>query len=285
MQRMLVLSFANHQQGLGGFIMTALTRFAGILTGMTILAVSATTQAKVTDKQFAELAAKVQREADARAVENVMGLRANLYGANRPDQIVELFASKQPDTSFSMNGNVMLVGYDKIKGAFGPDPVRAQRNLEQLAKIYPQTDTKPENQGAGDFRLHSLMSPVIEVAEDGKTAKGFWQTIGPAYLLNNGNPYASMAFEKYAVDFIKEDGQWKIWHLAVFVDSVYRFDKPFGEQVQEKLNPATPAAGGMAAPATPYQEWAPTRAPKQVELPRPYRTFSETFSYGPASTP
>jgi hypothetical protein len=264
--------------------MTIMMRSVCVLTGMAVLALGNSASAVVTDQQFAELAAKVQREADAREVENVMGRRANLYSANRPDLIIELFASKQPDTSFAMNGNVMLVGYDKVKGAFGPDPTRAQRSLEQLKKIYPQLDDKPENQGAGDFRLHALMSPVIEVAGDGKTAKGFWQTIGPAYQINNGDPYAMMSFEKYAVDFIKEDGQWKIWHLQVFIDSSIRFDKPFADQVKEKLNPAAIGPDGMSAGASPYQEWSPIRAPKQIELPKPYKTFSETFSYGPSAT-
>jgi hypothetical protein len=261
--------------------MTIMKRSACALMGIAVLALGSSAQAVVTDKQFAELAAKVQREADAREVANVMGRRANLYSANRPDLIVELFASKQPDVSFAMNGNFMLVGYDKIKSAFGPDPARAQRSLEQLKKIYPQLNDKPENQGAGDFRLHSLMSPVIEVAGDGKTAKGFWQTIGPAYQINNGEPYAMMSFEKYAVDFIKEDGQWKIWHLQVFIDSSYRFDKPFSEQIKDKMNPSAMGPDGMAAGSSPYQEWSPIVAPKQIELPKPYQTFSETFSYGP----
>jgi hypothetical protein len=49
---------------------------------------------------------------------------------------------------------------------------------------------------------HCLTSPVIQVAKDGKTAKAIWFSPGV-----EGNQWA---YGKYAIDFVKEDGQWKI---------------------------------------------------------------------------
>lgn len=215
-----------------------------------------------------ELQRMVQRERDAREVANVMAKRAAWYVMGRGDLYVELFARKQPDVSFSMNGNHILVGYDKVKAAFGKD---------NSAK-------------AGDVRVHALLSPIIEVAEDGQTAKGFWQTSGPGFQVASGNPAAQIAWENYAVDFIKEDGQWKIWHLHNITHYYYDLDKTFAEQVAAASAP--PAQGGMGAGGPPpggaasgpiYRAWTPTTTPNQIPLPQPYRTFSETFSYGPAA--
>lgn len=247
--------------------------------------------AAVSDAEFAALKKRVDRQQDWQDVSNLMGTRANLMVANRGDLVIELF-SKKPDVSFALNGNFIEIGPERIKAAFGKDPQRQQRALEQLAKVYPQLEVKPENQGAGDFRAHSLMSPIIEVADDGQTAKGFWQTIGPALFTganNGGKPYGAMSYEKYAVDFIKEDGKWKIWHLQTFIEFYQDFDKTIAEQVTDAMKPRTANTDPTGAPApnaggTPYPEWTPIRVPKQVPLPVPYKTFSDTFSYGPTTT-
>ncbi|MFT3752536.1 MAG: nuclear transport factor 2 family protein [Paludibacter sp.] len=270
-------------------------RGAGVVwTGLLLSCLCAgTTLAAVSDAEFSALKKRVDRQQDWQAVSNLMGARANLMVANRGDLVIELFAKKQPDVAFALNGQFIEVGHDRIKAAFGKDPQRQQRALEQLAKVYPQLEAKLENQGAGDFRAHALMSPIIEVAEDGQTAQGFWQTIGPAFFSganNGGTPTAALSYEKYAVDFIKEDGQWKIWHLQTFIEFYQEFDKPFADQVKAAMTPRTGDNAGPAgtppanAGGTPYPEWTPVRVPKQVPLPKPYKTFSETYSYGPPTT-
>ncbi|MGC3980437.1 MAG: nuclear transport factor 2 family protein [Steroidobacteraceae bacterium] len=234
----------------------------------------------LSNAELRELQTMVQREKDAREVANIMGLRAAWNAMGQGDKIANLFAKKPADVSFSMNGSHILVGFDKIKSAFGDDATRKQRGLEGMIKLYPQIENKPENFGVGDVRIHSLESPIIEVAEDGQTAKGFWQTSGPALEVARGKPAATIAWENYAVDFIKEDGQWKIWHLHNITLYYYDLDKPFSDQVAATLAPAQ-GPGGQAAPASSYKAWTPTTPPNQIQLPQPYKTFSETFSYGP----
>jgi len=213
---------------------------------------------KLSNKELTQL---VQREKDAREVANVMGRRAAWYVQGRGDLVVEqLFAKNQPDVSFSMNGNHILVGYDKISQAFG-------RNTAGQA---------------GGVRIHSLLSPIIEVAEDGQTAKGFWQTSGPGFTVNDNGAKAEIAWENYAVDFVKEDGEWKIWHLHNITHFYYDLDQTFADQIKPKEDTGRPGPpGGPAAGASQYSAWTPTTATNQIPIPVPYKTFSETFSYGP----
>lgn len=265
------------------FVVRSVLVAAALSTAMLTSTVMAAADKPLSNSELRQLQRDVQREKDAREVANLMGLRAAWNGMGRGDQIVGLFAKKPADVSFSMNGNHILVGYDKIKSAFGDDPARKQRSLEAMIKLYPQIENKPENYGVGDVRVHSLLSPIIEVAEDGQTAKGFWQTSGPGIEVSRGKPSVTIAWENYAVDFIKEDGQWKIWHLHNITLYYYDLNKPFAEQVAATLAPPAPGPGGQAAPASSYKSWSPITPPNQIPLPQPYKTFSETFSYGPSA--
>ena len=50
---------------------------------------------------------------------------------------------------------------------------------------------------------HAMCTPIIEVAKDGQTARGLW--------LFFGYYGGSWGAGQFAMDFIKEDGEWKIW--------------------------------------------------------------------------
>jgi hypothetical protein len=63
-----------------------------------------------------------------------------------------------------------------------------------------------------------LTTPVIQVAGDEKTDKGIWISFGHISGPMGGQMSAMWAYEKYGMDFVKEDGECKIWHLHTFVD-------------------------------------------------------------------
>src|ERR1035438_7351015 len=96
--------------------------------------------------------------------------------------------------------------------------------LAELSKNNPAIKNIPENIGAGgEYVMHTQETPVIEVASDGKTAKGLWYSIGQAVrgsVAADGKTSVTTGWmwEKYGVDFIKEDGKWKIWHLINLMD-------------------------------------------------------------------
>lgn len=240
-------------------------------------------QAAVSEKEFAELKAMVQREKDAREIHNLMSTRSNLLGLGRNAAWIELFAKKQPDVSWYMNGRYR-VGLETLRSQFVGDGSREKRNIEAMRKVYPDIEDKPENSYVGDLRLHAILSPIIVVADDGKTAKGFWQSIGLQIAVSSGKPNATLGFEKYAVDFIKEDGEWRFWHMATYTEYYYQLGKTLDQLVPPpgSTKPATTLRPGQSADVVDlYPEWSPWRVPAQVPLPVPYKTFSETFSYGP----
>ncbi len=83
-----------------------------------------------------------------------------------------------------------------------------------IDRLYPGLHVAAVPHPEGHMCIHSMQTPVIEVAEDLQTAKGLWMSPG---VMTNSNPDGSLVGKwcwiKYAADFILEDGVWKIWHL------------------------------------------------------------------------
>jgi hypothetical protein len=96
---------------------------------------------------------------------------------------------------------------------------------------YHQGRPKP----VGKLILHYTTTPVIEVAANAETAKGIWIMAGcesgltlpevaekqPAYMFSPGmvqgkRVWAHWVWCKYAVDFLRQDGAWKIWKFRCY---------------------------------------------------------------------
>jgi hypothetical protein len=226
--------------------------------------------------------------------------------------------------TWNLGGNLMQ-GMEMVRYNYCTVKEQGKKQkLEALSKTLPSVKNVPENLGAGDeYVMHTQETPVIEVAGDGKTAKGIWYSIG---LSVNGQVSADgqtsistgWMWEKYAVDFVNEDGKWKIWHLLSKMDQGpvesggrgqgaggqgpggaagggdrsgapgggERGGAPAGAQAAggrggDRGGQAPGGGGGMKyAGQVEVPRWSPTTAPViHPKFPEPYYTFSETFSY------
>jgi hypothetical protein len=80
--------------------------------------------------------------------------------------------------------------------------------------------------------IHQLMqlSPVIDVAKDGKTAIGRWYSYGGVALPLGGGVTQSFVSGTYENEYVKEDGRWKIkkrrWHMNFGAKPAEGFVKP-----------------------------------------------------------
>ncbi|MFO1400988.1 MAG: nuclear transport factor 2 family protein [Steroidobacteraceae bacterium] len=186
----------------------------------------------------------------------------------------------------------VMNGLDTVKRAYGEQNQQNRvKALEALSKVDPSVKNVPENLGAGhEWAMHTSTTPVIEVAGDGKTAKGIWYSPGMGLMTSivDGKPQVRGTFfwEKYGGDFVKEDGQWKIWHMQMAYDFTPQLDgkwlefgkpkgmKEAGERMQQEMPP------GFSKPKYSYPSFSPQRSSIiYPPIPEPYYTFGETFSY------
>jgi hypothetical protein len=148
-------------------------------------------------------------------IQNLMGRYEYFHAQRRKDKMVELYAKKAPGVRFYLGE----IGY--WEGADAPErahTVLSGGNDEELHK--------------GRIHLHPLTTPVIEVAGDGKTAKGVWITVGMGIMpdpKNKGQFINQWTTSTYGVDFIKEDGKWKFWRFHIYRLLSNNFNQPFSE--------------------------------------------------------
>jgi len=137
---------------------------------------------------------KAQRALDLFEIQNVAGMHEYYHSALMHQAELENVWSKRDDVSWKNNSDYYA-------------------NRKDLWKFYadgcPQGDQKK-----GSLWYHMLATPVIVVAGDGQTAQAVWQSFGNV----SGTNMLQWTEEKYAMDFIKEDGKWKIWHLRTYVE-------------------------------------------------------------------
>ncbi len=241
------------------------------------------------ERRLAALEREVQRQADYIAIANLMGRYQYLHTAGKMEEIGrELFASELPDAHSE---------YGPL-GVFGPE-----KSVEFFRAMTERFTHGTGEVEPGLLELHQITTPVIEVAGDGKTAKAMWMSTGAILMRDDPDApdgqSATWDSGKYAVDFIKLDGVWKIWHLHVC--DLWRTDfdeNPVTHAGQMQTGTTaemiasyrareaageTVCPGGMPSPDAPttfcYNYAADSRAPAEPLPPEPYETFDQTFSY------
>jgi hypothetical protein len=88
--------------------------------------------------------------------------------------------------------------------------------IENVKKLYELFTPKD---AAGAIYEHHLCTPTIMVADDLQTARGLWWS--PGFETGGKRPdgkYIPLwCWAKYNVDFIIEDGRWKLWHTHFYL--------------------------------------------------------------------
>jgi hypothetical protein len=103
--------------------------------------------------------------------------------------------------------------------------------------------------------LHQLMQvqPVIDVAPDGKTAKGRWYGYGPLAIPSGKGVRESIHSGTYENEYVKEGGKWKIlklrWKINYTTTPGEGFVKPERAAVAEPMS-----FSNMPKPDTPRKD-------------------------------
>lgn len=152
--------------------------------------------------------------------------------------------------------------------------MKAEKALKDYTPDYRYLD----GDRLGVMNLHTLTSPLIEVAEDGKTAKGVWVSPGIKSHETDFNHQAYWSWSRYGVDFIKEDNKWKIWHLLMCGMFRTPFEKSWVEA--EPVTMSFPQELKADRPSTYHWMWRPRLALQNVpEIPEPYEKWRESKAY------
>jgi len=214
---------------------------------------------KSVQKEIKDCKHEIERLQAMNEIQNLMGTYEYLHTANMHKEVADRFAKKAPGVRVYFGE----VGYWEGVDA----PRKAWSILERMG------DT------TGMMAIHPITTPVIVVSGDCKTAKGVWIGNGFVAALRGGKATSGWEWDKYGIDFIKEDGVWKFWHFRSFG----LFSTPFNKSwVEEGPEPALPLPDELKPDRrpSPYYTYKTTvPAPYEPVLPEPFETFDEVEAY------
>ena len=269
---------------------------AGMAGSGTALAKPVTVDSSI----LSQLSHDAQTARDVQEIQNLMSRRAMYHSIGHNEDELALWSQKSPVRWAQNQG--CWIGMASLRNYYVTINYAMQKaDLKRLSEANPAIENDyAKNRYDGSEVLHILTTPIIEVARDGKTAKGFWYTPGAILSTPDGKTTSAMnMWEKYGVDFIREDGKWRFLHIEVMTD----FAGPWGQPLPEHQGPPAaqmgtedaksagqsagpgPGAAGLDVPGPDipkrlYQEYSPTRVPKLIpRLPEPYTTLAKTFEY------
>ena len=125
----------------------------------------------------------------------LQSLYSHLYHVGRRRDVPALFAQKTPGVTLEMEDSGVYEGLESV--------TRFWNTIFDDTKI-----------GAGHLAIHMAVNPVIEINADRTRAKGLWHSHGYCSFAVEGVFKQFLCLGKYDMEYVKEDGCWKILTFA-----------------------------------------------------------------------
>lgn len=227
---------------------------------------------------------------DQREIQNLMGHYVSRLLLKQEGTVFDEFWSQfEEDVCIGLNDG-WYVGRDAVGDYYKALVENTAVRSALIQKLFPDYLghlSKDEVHGVGDLQVDALCSPIIEVSGYGTTAKGLWFFTGAHNAILPNGPYTFLINGYYAVDFVKEGVEWKIWHLQRICETTAPDGTNWAEQWE--LPPAMDDFKELEnLKMPPYTQekvnrqvyYAGRPAQEKVRIPEPFYDFKDTFSYG-----
>lgn len=234
----------------------------------------------------------IVRVMDKEEIKKLMARRAFYYANDqRRRELDELWvntADLRATASYGRNWGY-YVGMDSITNYYVLEHTRKQYQLlEALHEVNPEVEVNNLNLGYGTCSFHTVTTPMIYIAGDGKTARGLWYAPGHETLMQpDGSANAYWTMDNMAADFVKENGQWKIWHLVVCSDFFVEAGTDFKTGTLEPLTGPDPFRDEFGSPDIAMTVHNPryNLSDNYPPMPLPYDTYTVAGSMAPEGHP
>lgn len=229
-----------------------------------------------------------RRALDYTEIQNVWAGHAYCYRAQKQRYELDTFWAREHEDIMYAHGSTAYVGRELVYRYYAVgNELMNQGKVEIMSKLFPdEVKNTEEYQGVGEMVIRCLTSPYIEIARDGKTAKGIWQVIGLSSEIDKqGKPVPFLQIGKECVDFVRESDGWKIWHFRTASDFDYLLPSellttdPFKGLASRTVLGTFPPANREIYSFAQEGYSVTSVADFSPPLPQPYDTWDDSLSY------
>lgn len=177
------------------------------------------------------------------------------------------------------------VGIDEIaRHLVADDDALLRENLRPYAQAGLDVRETGEFLGLGMAGMDTVTTPLVYVSDDGRTARYLGYRLGfRATGKPDGDADCYLDFGLVFADLVKEDGEWKLWHLVLEHDHTVTVGENYEDLPvlrEGYQDPLERYAGRPTVEATVYD---PLFGWEYIwrDMPRPHYTYLDKEGYGP----
>lgn len=163
-----------------------------------------------------ELSKRIHTAVTSSQVEKLMATHCYLHAIHWNRDEWANFWSRKNDISWAHSWG-RLRGWNSVwRASVGDCDVKAYDNYKGLYLVYPEVIGMDPNP-LMSLSMHTLTNGIIEVAEDGESARCTYLTPGLLFSILNDDEkrWGAMIWERYGADFRYEDGKLLFLHFQV----------------------------------------------------------------------
>ncbi len=198
-----------------------------------------------------QLLARVQRLEDLLEIQKLQSKYAHYLFTQQFERVfAECFAKNLADVSVEFSDSGVYRGAGSVRSLY--QAFEATRNIP------------------GFFILHMMVNPYIEVARDGQSARSHWLSPGAA----GSDKSATWIWGPCYVDYVKEEGAWRIAHTNLAPLFRNRYETSWAE-AKDHGSVRGPLAVQPDEPSTLYRPYSEVKQGRDIfqhhpRLPEPY---------------
>jgi hypothetical protein len=153
----------------------------------------------------------------------VQSLYSHLYYIGRMSEIPNLFAQKTPGVNLEIEDSGVYEGIESVRRFWNT--------------VF--SDKRPPT--PGHLALHMTLNPLVEINKARTKARGIWHSHGYASMGREGNLQQFLCLGKYDMEYVKEDGAWKILKFAYRIAFMCPYEKGWVDEPIVASIAASPA--------------------------------------------
>jgi hypothetical protein len=242
----------------------------------------------MTEERERTLSERIARAVAAIECEKLMGLHCYWHAAGIHREEIEQYWTRDEALTWAHNFGQMK-GIENYTACYADaQEANAKAYYALLEPIYPELRDVADRRALVEEAMHLLTSPIIEVAGDGRTAKGLWYTPGCIFstLTPGRTREGTWIWERYGADFVLEDGRWVYRNLKVCCDIAGPMDErgwalaegPAGPPPEDDGSDASPMSVSVPEPL--HYNLSSTQLPQdRPKIPVAHETFADAYDY------
>lgn len=144
-------------------------------------------------KQLKEQVAENAYTRDYLEIWKLQSLYSHLYYIGQRSKVPDLFAQKTPGVTMEIEDSGVYEG------------------IESITRFWNTVFADSRARTPGLLAIHMTVNPVIEINKARNKAKGVWHSHGFCSFVGPGAARQFLCLGKYDMEYVKEDGEWKIF--------------------------------------------------------------------------